>query len=168
MLCKCSGKYINIYFKLKTTFSYSWFLLLVRMPALGVFNLAISPVRTPPWLCLLLMEGLASFIRSFVPSHLSLVSCESLYGSSSFLSLVCFGSLAFHPVVHPGWSPFGFLICATGSHSLGPWFCVCARLWYLHLPPTFFPYRFISGGPLSFSSLRRLLFLVPGVMLSVF
>ena len=44
-----------------------------------------------------------------------------------------FDVLAFPPVVPPGWSTLGFLMCAPGSHSLFLLFSVCARLWCLPL-----------------------------------
>ena len=104
-----------------------------------------------------------------MPSHLSLVSCDSLYGSSSFLSQVFLRC----PGLSSGSSSrvvsFGFpYVCSGFSFPLS--FCsVCAPGYGAFLfPTTFFPCRVISGGPLSITSLRQFVILLPGVMLSFY
>ena len=102
-----------------------------------------------------------------MPSHLSLVSCDSLYGSSSFLSEVflrCpgFSSGSSSRVVY-----FGFpYVCSGFSFPLS--FCsVCVPGYGAFLfPTTFFPCRVISGGRMSIAFLRQFVILLPGVMLS--
>ena len=104
-----------------------------------------------------------------MPSHLSLVSCDSLYGSSSFLSEVFLRC----PGLSSGSSsrvvsfefPYG---CSGFSFPLS--FCsVCVPGYGAFLfPPTFFPCRVISGGPLSMASLRQFVTLLPVVMLSFY
>ena len=80
-----------------------------------------------------------------------------------------FDVLAFPPVVPPGWSTLGFLMCAPGSHSLCLFGSVCVPGYGAFLfPTTFFPCRVISGGSLSITSLRQFVILLPGVMLSFY
>ena len=104
-----------------------------------------------------------------MPSHLSLVSCDSLYGSSSFLSEVflrCPGlsSGSSSRVVSFGF-PYG---CSGFSFPLS--FCsVCVPGYGTFLfPTTFFPCRAIFWGPLSIASLQQFVILLPGVMLSFY
>ena len=102
-----------------------------------------------------------------MPSHLSLVSCDSLYGSSSFLSEVFVRCPGLSSGSSSRMVSFGFPYrCSGFSFPLS--FCsVCVPGYGAFLfPTTFFPCRVISGGPLSMASLRQFVSLLPVVMIS--
>ena len=103
----------------------------MRLHTLGAFTLAVSPVTHSSLTVPLRLESLASFHRRFMPSHLSLVSCASLYGFSSFLSEVflrCpgFSSASSSRVVY-----FGFPYVCSGFSFPVFLFSVFACLWCL-------------------------------------
>ena len=104
-----------------------------------------------------------------MPSHLSLGSGDSLYSSSSFLSEVFLRCPVFSSSSSSWVFSFGFpSVCSGFSFPLS--FC---SLWVpgygaFLFPTTFFPCRVISRGPLSITSLRQFVILLPGVMLSFY
>ena len=109
------------------------------------------------------LGSLARFHRRFMPSHLSLGSGDSLYGSSSFLSKVFLHCPDFSSSSSSWVVSFGFpSVCSGFSFPLS--FCsLCVHGYGAFLfPTTFFPCRIISGGPLSIASLRQFVILLPG------
>ena len=152
MLCKCSGKYIDIYFNLKITYfsCFPLYSLAVPVDHLRVWLLFIFLYR-------LLISCLSLTILFMAPRPLCL---------RSFLFVV-----AFPPVVPPWWPPSRFFFtCAPGSRSLYPsfvWECVPGSGTFL-FPTTFLPCRVLSCGSLSVAFLRQFMILLPVVMLSIF
>ena len=115
------------------------------------------------------LGSLAPFHRRFMPSHLSLGSGDSLYGSSSFLSEVFLRCPDFSSSSSSWVVSFGFpSVCSGFSFPLS--FCsLCVTGYGAFLfPTTFFPCHVISGVPLSIASLRQFVILLPGVMLSFY
>ena len=91
MLCKCSGKYIDIYFNLKITF-LPYLLLAIPMPFFA--NSA----------CLFTSLSLSSSVAAFR-------QCQSAYSSCSFL--VSFLALGVRAAAHLlWWFLFSLLYCA--------------------------------------------------------
>ena len=147
-------------------------LLLVLLLALGTFVLLIFllfPTLFPGCACWS-FAGLASFHLPLPPSHLSFVSCLSLYGSSSFMSavfLVCRGlSSCCSSMV----ASFEFFFTyAPRSHSLYPsfvWEFVPGSGAFL-FPPSFLPCRGLSGVLYPWLTLMQFMTLLSVVMLSI-